>query len=506
MSITLRQSERSPLTAPGPSAPGFTATGPTTAGCAELTGQVTLDVPGPLLMRNPVRDYAWGSTLALAELQHRTPDGRPEAELWMGAHPSAPSELVLGDGSVASLATAIDQAAPAVLGSDCLRRFGPRLPFLLKVLAVERALSIQVHPSAEQAEAGFSAEQAANVPLRERTYADPYAKPEMLVAATAFTALAGLRPQGEAVRLLRGLGVDELRPVIDTVTEHGPASALIQLATVPPDARSAVAGAIRLRVSQPGFVSDDRTGFVSDDRPGFVSDDRPGFVPDDRPGFVPDERDPGADAGRAPSALGDGEGQDGEIALVRRWVLALAAQHPGDPLAVAPCLLQLHRLPAGAGLYLPAGVPHAYLSGVGVEIMGASDNVVRAGLTSKRVDAATLAAILDPAAAPIRYPALDMPDPDSGSAPGEMSWAPPVREFALTRIKVDGAATLCRGEDDRPGPEILLCLSGTVHASLEGREVAIDRGQSAFVGATSAAMSLSGQGTVFRAQVGRAPA
>ena len=151
--------------------------------------------PGSWKMANPVREYDWGSTRALAALQGREPSGRPEAELWIGAHPRAPSRLRQPDGSEVSLAAAIHANPVAVLGRECTTRFGVRLPFLLKVLAVGRALSIQVHPSQAQAAAGFAREQAAGIPQAERSYVDPYAKPEMLLPVTEFAALAGLRPR-----------------------------------------------------------------------------------------------------------------------------------------------------------------------------------------------------------------------------------------------------------------------------------------------------------------------
>ena len=143
----------------------------------ELPLGVPNGAPGPLKMANPVREYDWGSTGALATLEGREPSGRPEAELWMGAYPAASSRLRQPDGSKVSLAAAIHTNPVAVLGQECATRFGARLPFLLKVLAVARALSIQVHPSHAQAAAGFAREQAADMPQAERSYVDPYAKP-----------------------------------------------------------------------------------------------------------------------------------------------------------------------------------------------------------------------------------------------------------------------------------------------------------------------------------------
>ena len=142
-------------------------------------------------MVNAVRSYAWGSRHILARLQGRDPGSGPEAELWLGAHPSAPSHLVGANGATLTLPQAIAEDPLGTLGPDVLGRFGERLPFLLKILAIERALSIQVHPSPQQAAEGHRRER--DLGVQDGTYADPYAKPELLCAVTGVQALAGLR-------------------------------------------------------------------------------------------------------------------------------------------------------------------------------------------------------------------------------------------------------------------------------------------------------------------------
>ncbi|MGB6613511.1 MAG: mannose-6-phosphate isomerase, class I, partial [Trebonia sp.] len=162
-----------------------------------------------------VQPYAWGSRTVLAELQGRqAPTAGPEAELWMGAHPSAPSGL--DRGGVRTTLDAVVAADPAgELGAECARRFGGRLPFLLKVLAAEQALSIQVHPSRAQAEAGFREETECGLLPgdKARNYVDDWPKPEILCALTPFEVLAGMRTAADAAQLLRELGVGELEPV-----------------------------------------------------------------------------------------------------------------------------------------------------------------------------------------------------------------------------------------------------------------------------------------------------
>ena len=412
-----------------------------------------MGAPGPWKMANPVREYDWGSTGALAALQGREPSGQPEAEFWMGAHPAASSCLRQPDGNKVSLAAAIDADPVAVLGQECTTRFGARLPFLLKVLAVARALSIQVHPSPAQAAAGFAGEQAAGVPQAERSYTDPYAKPEMLLPVTEFAALAGLRRQDQVIQMLTSLNIPALRPALAALEsgagQAGPAGVLAMLATWPRAQRGALARSICARAH--------------------------GLLGATAASLDPDQR----------SSL--------------EWVITLAGQYPGDPLVVAPLLLRLHRLPPGQPIYLPSGVPHAYLSGVGVEIMASSDNVVRGGLTSKRVDSRSLADLLDPDAAPwLAVPWVTL-------SPGEVRWQPPVPDFALSRVVVDNVpVTLFREPNDPAGPEVLLCLNGQVTVSSDGRDVGLRSGQSAFLSASASPAVVAGGGQVYRATVGRA--
>src|SRR4051812_48364382 len=149
-----------------------------------------------LRLDNPIQNYDWGSRTVLAELQGRpSPADRPEAELWIGAHSKAPS-LVAAAGSLLD-----------VIDSDLQGLLGPghsRLPFLLKILAVDKPLSLQVHPDAEQAVKGFAAE-THPVGDPRRTYQDDWPKPELIYALTRFEALCGFREPAEAATLLDGL-------------------------------------------------------------------------------------------------------------------------------------------------------------------------------------------------------------------------------------------------------------------------------------------------------------
>jgi mannose-6-phosphate isomerase len=390
-------------------------------------------------MVNPVRDYDWGSPSILAHLQGREPHGGPEAELWMGAHPSSPSALVPGEGEAAvPLPDAVAAAPTALLGAPVVERFGPRLPFMLKVLAVARPLSLQVHPDAARALKIFD-------PAGGSPYVDPYPKPELIVAVDEMEALFGVRPAAEAARLLGSLGTPqaaELAAVVSSAAGDGDHAAL----------HAALSRLVRWPV---------------DDVPALVS------------------------AAAAAAASGEGSGTPA-ARDARRWVAALAALHPADPLVLAPLLLGLIRLAPGEAAFVQAGLPHAYLSGCGVEVLAASDNVVRAGLTSKAVDVDELLEIID-----------CRPTPEFRTAPvelgaGEVAWDPPVADFRLTRVVVAGETAAA----DLPGPQIVLCLRGSVTVAAGGAAVTLTGGRSAFVAASAGPVTLAGDGEVYRAAPG----
>ncbi|WP_433473186.1 mannose-6-phosphate isomerase, class I [Spirillospora sp. CA-142024] len=182
----------------------------------------------PLPLTTAIRPYEWGSRTALAELLGVEPTGRPQAELWAGAHPAAPSAV---DGT--PLDALIERDPSEMLGARSIDRFGPTLPYLLKVLAVEKPLSLQVHPTTAQARAGFAREEASGIPIDHytRTYKDPFHKPEMVCALTDFHGLCGFRDPAETADLLEDLSVAELRPWIRTLRTEPPAGALRSVLT-----------------------------------------------------------------------------------------------------------------------------------------------------------------------------------------------------------------------------------------------------------------------------------
>ncbi|MBB2913042.1 mannose-6-phosphate isomerase [Streptosporangium becharense] len=361
-------------------------------------------------LRNPVKNYDWGSRTAIATLTGRpAPTELPEAEMWLGAHPSG-SSSVLRAGTWRSLADTVAADPRAELGAATVERFGERLPYLLKLIAVDLPLSLQVHPSREQAEAGFA----------RGTYVDPFPKPELICALTPFTALAGFRPADEAAALVGGLGVPELESVVASLAARDVSAALRELVEWPKDAR-------------PGLVD----------------------------AIV-----------RAASVTG---GPDHEL------VVRLAGIHPEDPACLAPLLLRRHELRPGQALFLDAGVLHCYLSGLGVEVMGGSDNVLRAGLTGKPMDVEELLRVTDPSVSPL-------PIEPSGAF-----YRTPAPEFRLGTATPGSGLTLEGGL-----PRILLCTEGEVEAG----GLTLRPGEAAFTAAGSGPVELRGSGTLFWAEPG----
>jgi mannose-6-phosphate isomerase len=348
------------------------------------------------LIEGAPRDYDWGSTTSIPELLGRPATGRPVAEVWFGAHPSAPSLVGAEQVPLDQLITADPLGA---LGPDVDRRFGS-LPFLLKVLAAAAPLSLQAHPSARQAEAGFAQENAAGIPLDapDRSFRDPRPKPELICALTEFRALCGFRDPELTLDLLAAIDVRALDTVAAMLRDDVGPAGLGRLLEWLLNLDEADAAAL----SEPVVAA----------------------------------------------CIGDPSGPHVEE---RRMVAALGDRYPGDVGVVIALLLNLVRLQPGEALFLGAGNLHAYLLGTGVEIMGNSDNVVRGGLTSKHVDVRTLVEVVD--ATPMR-PEIQRPSVIDGVA----TYSAPVAEFALQRIEIEGRVPL------DPGPAILLCTSGYAEA------------------------------------------
>jgi mannose-6-phosphate isomerase len=378
-----------------------------------------------------IRPYAWGSRTAIATLQGRpAPSDGPEAELWLGAHPGDPSTVTGPDGPV-SLATLIADDPKGQLGADVVEEYGTRLPYLVKVLAATAPLSLQAHPDAEYARRAYAAQEAD--PAAPKNYTDAYHKPEMLVALTPFDALCGFRDPATSAAVLAKLGIPRLDPVVTAL-------------------HTGVAGlrdAVRTLLTWP-----------ADDRPALIDEVVAASTGDPDLALVPD----------------------------------LAGHYPGDPGVLVALLLNHVRLAPGEAIWMPAGNLHAYLKGTGVEVMAASDNVVRGGLTPKRVDVDELLRVL-------RFEVLDDPIlPATEVAPGVVTWQVPVRDFVLYRLELDGNRPPTMVPAD--GPRIVLGTAGEVFvAEAHGTPVEVPAGGAAFAPADAGPIIVAGVGEVFVAAV-----
>ena len=391
-------------------------------------------------LENAIQSYAWGSREALAKIRgEKAPSEKPEAELWMGAHPGAPS---VADGNGKRSLLELTESEPAwALGSDVRARFEGRFPFLLKLLAAAEPLSLQAHPTKAQAREGYAREEAAGIPrdAANRNYRDENHKPELIAALTPFSALVGFRDVERTLRLFELLDVPALRPLASALSQTPEARGLrafFELAmTAAPETKTTLA------------------------------------------------RETLAACRRLATA-------GGEFSKEVAWGARIGEKYPGDAGIAVALALNLVELAPGDAIYLPAGNLHSYLEGTGVEIMASSDNVLRGGLTPKHVDVPELLDVLDFHA----EKATLVPIETRGS---EHHYRTPAPEFALSRIELAGSA----GIGPVNGPEIVVVTSGSVTASRGGETVTLVSGRSAFVPAEGGNYVLDGTATVFRARV-----
>lgn len=386
------------------------------------------------------RSYDWGSTTAMFDFLGGEPDGAPFAELWLGAHPTGPSTVDTPAGT--ATLDAIIEAAPTLhLGNRVQTQFG-RLPYLLKLLAPARPLSMQVHPRPAMAQAGFLDEETRGVPLTDpaRSFKDEYHKPEMVYAISRFEGLVGFRTQARVENLLARLD-EPVMAARDALASSAPGTGLenalrhlLQLSTTEVD--QVVVACQHLAVA--------------------VSD--------------PEER------------------------LAYGTVGELAGFYPGDVGAVISLLLNRVVLEPGQLVFLGDGIPHAYLSGYGLELMANSDNVLRLGLTSKHLDSNAMLEALD----------FTSSGYELESAPFDAVthiFSPPVQEFALSVSRPSLADNSCRLPGD--GPRVLICLDGKIRVMTNEKPGGQDlnRGESIFVTADDGRVTVTGDGTVAQAFV-----
>lgn len=390
---------------------------------------------------NVLRPYAWGSTTAIAALLGRPESGGPEAELWIGAHPDSPSVATRPDGTTAPLNELISEDPDHFLGEASVAEFGPRLPFLTKVLAAAKPLSLQVHPSLDQARAGFARENADGIPAdaAHRNYRDDNHKPEMIFALTPFDALCGFRETAKSRDVflhlagcleLSGSGVPQiLTEVIDDLSL--------------PEEDAALRTAFERLIAGGEGVREATSRVV------------------------------GALTSGAPMAPYQPE---------LSTVLSLNSEYPGDPGVLISLLLNRLSLQPGEAVYLPAGNVHAYLHGLGVEVMASSDNVLRGGLTPKFIDVPELLNTI--AFESVGVPMLRAEVSDLG----QELYQPPFREFQLQRIELlpDGAPVPLA----QSGAAVIIVVEGSVYLDSPKGDLQLGRGGSAFLPAADAPVNV----------------
>ncbi|MEE3067211.1 MAG: mannose-6-phosphate isomerase, class I [Actinomycetota bacterium] len=405
------------------------------------------------LLRGAVRTYAWGSRTAIAEFTGRpVPAAHPEAELWFGAHPGDPAFLETEQGEL-SLLEAVTADPEGQLGSASRERFGDVLPFLVKVLAADEPLSLQAHPSAEQAIEGYLREEKLGIPVTSpvRNYRDTSHKPELLVALHSFEALAGFRQAAVTIELLRALAVTDLDPYIELLNDQSDADGLRALFTTwitapQPDIDVLVSAVIDGAIQ---YVSSGATAFAAE----------------------------------------------------AKAVLELGERYPGDAGVLASLLLNRISLAPGEALFIPAGNLHTYLRGFAIEVMANSDNVLRGGLTPKHVDVPELLRVLD--FAPTAEAQLRPHVHREGLG---LIYDTPADEFAVALLTLEGEH-LGHEVDASPthdGPQILLCAEGAAVVHGKSGSLALDRGMAAWVAADDGPVGLVAHqpAKLFRATVG----
>jgi len=412
-------------------------------------------------LSNPIRHYAWGSSTHIAQLTGRDLGDAPAAEMWMSAHPADPSLLREPPGG--RLDDLIGADPLRHLGPDACAAFGDRLPYLMKLLAARDTLSLQVHPTGERARRRHVEQQAAGIALTapERTYQDTSHKPELLYALTRFEGMAGFRETDRSAAVLRGLSLPWLDRVADTIeATWTPFQTLRDVVT-------------RWLALRPG----EARGLLAELRAACVRAAQSAHA-------HPPPR-------RAPSRQAHDVSR--ESLRVYTATPSLIDAYPADPSVLVTLLLNHVVLAPGDAMFIHAGTVHAHTAGFGIEVMAASDNVLRAGLTPKHVDIPELleAASFTPVPTPHWAPA-------DSAGESRVLLTPPVDEFELLVLCLDGHDV----DLTHSAPRVVLCLEGTVQVT-GSQLLTLQQGDSAFVGACHAPLCMSGTG---RAAVAQTPA
>jgi mannose-6-phosphate isomerase len=381
-----------------------------------------------------LRNYAWGSPTMLPNMVGMPITGEPIAELWYGAHPTGSSVAQLSDGSEIELNALIASEPRVIAGSACL-------PFMIKLLAIDSALSLQVHPNESLAAAGYAQEEGAGISLTapNRMYKDPRSKPELFIAVTPCRVLAGFRPPDVVLDIVRGFRSQSLYGIFaDLATGADIRQVMGQILALP---RRTVGKLIMDALEASNYMVEAN----ADCQQGVVS------------------------------------AADDELMKSLHLLQILSKDHPGDVGILAALLCNDIVLKPTEAIYVPPGLLHCYVRGVAVEVMGNSDNVVRGGLTTKHIDKETLIKILSPAESP---PSILLQTGTGGAR-----YCTGTKEFQAIAFGV----TERRRPIAADGPAIALVIDGQVELLAPDCHLALPTGHAVFIPAGISA-EVSGRG------------
>ena len=383
-------------------------------------------------MENPIKDYPWGSHTAINEFYNISNiNDQPQAEMWMGCHPNGSSQLIDAENNKINIDDFIKQAPETVLG-DAFNKFG-ELPFLFKVLAADKPLSIQVHPSKIRAEEGCAAENLAGIPVSSpnRNFKDPNHKPELVFAVTPFNALNGFRPFNDIVELFNGLVLAPLQneiagfkklPSGDTLRVLFEALLILEGEAK----KAAIAELLTYAANQ--------------------------------------------------------------TSLVFETIKQLAAVYPDDMGIFSPLLLNVVKLNPGEAMFLYAETPHAYLQGLALEVMANSDNVLRAGLTPKYID---IDALISNIRFDVTEPENILMQPEVSGNQAE--YPIPVQDFSFSILTNESSLN---ENIHMTSASVLFCEHGQFEVACAQNAVTVEKGESVFVPASASTISVTGSGRV----------
>ncbi|MFH4663388.1 mannose-6-phosphate isomerase, class I [Vibrio cidicii] len=386
-------------------------------------------------MDNKIQNYDWGSRTAIQDLfGFANQAQQPQAEVWMGTHPNGCSMVKQGSTHV-SLSELIKQDPSAFLSQSTAKTFGD-LPFLFKILAADKALSIQVHPNKQDAELGYAKEQELGVPLSafNRNYKDANHKPELVYALTEYQAMNGFRPFDEIIAEFRLCDIPEINGYLEQFERNPSQDGLCHF----------FVEILSMKEARKLNAVDHLLSYAA------MNQARP----------------------------------------VCELILDLAEQYPNDVGLFAPLLLNVITLKPGEAMFLCARTPHAYIKGTGLEIMANSDNVLRAGLTPKHMDVEELVKCTDFVPKPINT--LLTQAEISGC---EHHFPVPVQDFQFSVFQAPKEQRV-----EMSSAEILMPIDADVTLLAQsGETLVLGKGQSAFIPAYVGTYRLSCEGRVARA-------